>query len=232
MDVPRPFPRKSFRPLWLPLALVAVAAVALWAGSKEYMPPHVYHAKTYPAVDAHAKEQFAIAADPYDMPDKAAATFRVEYRKHGILPVFMLFSNDGDKPISLADMSIDLVTVDNTKLMPLKEGDIFRRISEQRQRPDQGGGGVHLPIPGRKKSKGLNAAIIDEVEAAMLRARAVEPHATQAGFVFFDVSGIQNPLAGAHLYVNNLVRSDGQELFYFDIPMEKYLTYQPDKTQP
>ena len=61
----------------------------------------------------------------------------------------------------------------------------------------------------------------------MFRAKAVEPHGTQAGFLFFDVEGIRNPLAGAKLYITGLRDGNGQELLYFEIPMEKYLTYKP-----
>jgi hypothetical protein len=42
--------------------------------------------------------------------------------------------------------------------------------------------------------------------------------------VFFDVSGISTPLAGAHLYLMGLRDGKGNDLMYFDIPMEKYLS--------
>jgi hypothetical protein len=34
-------------------------------------------------------------------------------------------------------------------------------------------------------------------------------------------------MAGAHLYVTGVLDSQGQELMYFEIPLEKYLTYRP-----
>ena len=57
----------------------------------------------------------------------------------------------------------------------------------------------------------------------------MEPHATRGGFLFFDVEGIDDPLAGAHLYVSGLRNSQGQELIFFDIPLEKYLEHAPVK---
>jgi hypothetical protein len=66
-----------------------------------------------------------------------------------------------------------------------------------------------------------------EIESSRFLAKAVEPHATQAGFLFFDVQGIENPLHGARLYVSGIRTSEGQELMYFEVPLEKYLTYQP-----
>ena len=50
----------------------------------------------------------------------------------------------------------------------------------------------------------------------------------QASGLFFDVSGLSTPEAGAHILFTGL-KSGGKELFYFDIPLEKYLTYQPLK---
>jgi hypothetical protein len=51
----------------------------------------------------------------------------------------------------------------------------------------------------------------------------VEAHATQAGFLFFDVEGIDDPLAGAHLYISGVRNGQGQELIFFDISLEGYL---------
>ena len=60
-------------------------------------------------------------------------------------------------------------------------------------------------------------------------ARAVEPHANQAGFMYFDVQGLDNPLAGAKLEITGIMDAKGNELFFFEIPMEKYLGYSPIK---
>jgi hypothetical protein len=61
----------------------------------------------------------------------------------------------------------------------------------------------------------------------MFKVKAVEPHATRAGFMFFDVSGLENPLAGAALYITGVRDNNGHDLMYFEIPMEKYLSAQP-----
>jgi hypothetical protein len=66
-----------------------------------------------------------------------------------------------------------------------------------------------------------------EIESLRFLAKAVEPHNTQAGFLFFDVQDIENPMHGARLYVSGIRTSDGQELMFFEIPLEKYLTYKP-----
>ena len=46
---------------------------------------------------------------------------------------------------------------------------------------------------------------------------------------FQELGRQQNPLAGANLYLSGIRNSKGTELIYFEIPMEKYLSYTPPK---
>jgi hypothetical protein len=198
------------------LALLVVLCAAGYA-AKSYVPPKAYSAKTSPAHDEHADEKVTIAADPYDMPDKAAAVFNLDYRDKGMLPVYLIITNDGDQPISLVDMKVQMVTANRTKISPANQDDLMRRFSRVKRRGDEPS---KLPIPLPKEGR-------SEIEQAPFMAKAVEPHSTLAGFLFFDVSGISQPLAGAHLYVLNVRNAAGQDLMFFDIPMEKYLSYRP-----
>lgn len=208
-------------------AILLLAAIVAFAGEKNFNPPRAYHANTYPARDAQPLEKVVIAADPYDMPDKAAPVFVVDYRKAGFLPIHLIISNDGDKPITFTDLKVELVTVDRVKIAPATPDDIYRRIARLKSRPgDQPKVQVPIPIPRRPKGS-ISPEAQEEIAAAKFLAKAVEPHATQAGFLFFDVADIPNPLAGARLFVSGIVNDDGQELIYFEISMEKYLGYKP-----
>jgi hypothetical protein len=180
--------------------------------------PTPHPAKTYPAHEEHSDEGVTVAFDPYDMADKASI-FSVHYGEVGILPVFVVISNDGDQPISLAEMKAEYVTVDRTKISPATTEDLYRRLAH----PEAGT--KPSPIPWPKKPKGaVSKQAQEEIENAQFAARAVEPHGTQAGFMFFDVVGVSTPLAGGHIYLTGLRDARGQELFYFDVPMEKYLS--------
>jgi hypothetical protein len=76
----------------------------------------------------------------------------------------------------------------------------------------------------------VNRKTWDEIEQAQFAAEAVEPHSTVRGFLFFDIEDISNPLAGASFYLMGVRDSKGNELMYFEIPMEKYLSApQPKK---
>jgi hypothetical protein len=64
---------------------------------------------------------------------------------------------------------------------------------------------------------------MDEIESSQFAAKAVEPHGTQSGFLFFDVGGISSPLAGANIDITGIADAKGNELMYFEIPVDKYL---------
>jgi hypothetical protein len=205
---------------------VSVLLCALAFAAKEYTAPKAYPAKTYPARDAHDNEKVTIAADPYDMPDKASTIFNLDYRDKGLLPVYLIITNDGDQPIALTDMKVQLVTADRSKISAADADDLYRKFARVKRRGDEPRINP-LPLPRRGSEAGIPKEGLSELQNAPFVAKAVEPHSTQAGFVFFDVGGISQPLAGAHLYVMKVLDANGQELMFFDIPMEKYLSYRP-----
>lgn len=215
----------GFRSVCAALALAVTLCIGALA-AKTYSAPKAYDARTYPAHDDHPNEKVTIAADPYDMPDKASAVFNLDYRERGMLPVYLIVTNNGDQPISLVDMKVQLVTANKSKISPANRDDLMRRFSRIKRRGDEPSR-LPIPLPRKSADAGVPKDGRDEIDNAPFMAKAVEPHATQAGFVFFDVEGISQPLAGAHLYILNLHDAGGQDLMYFDIPMEKYLTYRP-----
>jgi hypothetical protein len=201
--------------------------VLLFAGEKGFERPRTFPAQSYPAHDENTLAKVAVAADPYDLGDKQAIFTHVNWSDAGFLPVNLIITNDGDRPVSLVTMKVELVTVRRTRLLPAQPEDIYRRITHMRNVTNEPSRNP-LPFPRKKGTKGgLSQEARDEIESARFLAQAVEPHASQAGFFYFDVQGIRDPLAGAKLYVSGLRDADGRELMFFEIPMEKYLTYQP-----
>ena len=204
------------------LLLLATLAIA----GKQYMAPKAFPARTYPARDEHPDEKITIAADPYDNPEKAKI-FTINFADHGFLPIFFIVTNDGDQPVSISNMRIKLITGNRSKLTPIDSDDLYRRLSNPQAKTSTN---IPLPFP-RKVKGGVTKQQMDEIESSQFAARAVEPHATQAGFLFFDVTGISTPLAGAHFYLTGVRDANGSELMYFEIPLEKYLSA-PPPTKP
>lgn len=212
----------SFASLSLPRKIAGVSVLLLSSivclGGKHFVMPSAQPAKTYPAHDEHPSEGVTVALDPYDMADKASI-FSVHYSDVGLMPIFLVITNDGNQPVSLSGMKAELITADRTKIPPATEDDIYRRIA----RPP--GNISQNPLPWPKKAKGsVSKDAMEEVQNAQFAARAVEPHSTQSGFMFFDVSGISAPLAGANFYLTGVHDAKGNELMYFEVPLEKYLS--------
>ena len=160
-------------------------------------------------------DKVAIAADPYDTPDKAKI-FSINFHEHGLLPIFFIVTNDGDQPLSIANMQVTLTTANRSKLTPIASEDIFRRLSNPHQTQP-----IPIPIP-QKKVKGLiSQKERDEVESSQFVAKAVEPHTTQSGFFFFDVDDVTAPVEGAHLFITGVNDAKGTELMYFEIVLAK-----------
>jgi hypothetical protein len=214
--------------------VAAIATFVLLFGlgamaAKDFAMPSAKPARTYPAHDEHAQEKVTIAVDPYDMGDKAQI-FSTDFRSHGYLPVFLVVTNDGDQPVSLSGMKAELITVKRAKLTPATNDDLMRRMSHPA--PKTGPSPLPIPLPGSKVKGAVSSKTREEIEQAQFGARAVEPHSTAAGFLFFDVSDIPSPaLAGANFYLTGVRDAGGSELMYFEIAMEKYLSA-PEAKKP
>lgn len=183
--------------------------------------PEAQPARSYPAHDDHPMEKVVVAVDPYDIEDKASI-FSVNYRNAGYMPVFFVITNDGDQPVSLVGMKPQLNTKDRSKLLPSTTEDLARRLSHpsRSDRPNP----LPIPLPRKEVKGGISRKTWDEIEQAQFAAKAVEPHSTARGFLFFDIADISNPLPGARFFLMGVQDAKGNELMYFEIPMEKYLS--------
>jgi len=198
-------------------ALCLTLFVPVVLASKNFVKPEAKSAINYPAHDFHRDEKVAIAADPYDTAVKSKI-FSIDFSQRGLLPVFFIVTNDGDQPVSIANMEVTLITANHSKLTPLGTDDLYRHLSnpQAQTRPN--------PIPLPRKVKGtLSKKEMDEIESSQFAARAVEPHSTQSGFMFFDIGGIGSPLQGSNIDITGVSDAKGNELMYFEIAMEKYL---------
>jgi hypothetical protein len=194
---------------------IALAVPLLWA-AKEFSMPKVQPALSYAAHDHHRAENVTVGIEPYDTPVKAKI-FVVNYREHGLLPVLLVITNDSEQPVELSNMKAQLVTANRVKLSPATTDDIYRRITHVRPR------GTSFPLPLPKTKGGVNTKEYNEIDGALFRAKAVEPRASQAGFLFFDISDVPDPLVGASFYLTGVRDSAGNELMYFEVSLDKYL---------
>jgi len=195
--------------------------LALPAMATDHTPPPVEPATSYPAVEIHQQEHVAIAVEPYDTREKASI-FRVDYLGHDVMPIKLIVTNLGGRPISLIDARILFETANGDRIRAAEPEDVERMMT----RKEREGSRIPLPAPLppiHVKPKGSIKEIEEDFNTFEYSALAVEPHTTRAGFLFYDVSGLTNPLVGAKLYLHDLRDADGKQLFYFEIPFSKYL---------
>ena len=208
---------RACRILSIALVCLLIAATSLWA-YKDFVMPKAENAGTYPSKDSHPEEKITAAVDLYNAAPKDD-NFVTNYAQEGILPVFLVITNDGNKPISVNKMQAQLVTSGRAKLDALSAEDIMRRVAHVNvSSTNPGGRTTPFPIPGGNKNKKAQQQA-EEVNRARFSAFAVEPHTTQAGFLFFDIDGVRNPVQGAHIYLTGMRDAGGTELMYFDIPV-------------
>jgi len=209
----------SRRPVFRYIATLSIvfSSVALWA-SKDFVPPKASNANTYACKDAHPTEHVTAALDVYNTPSKTDI-FITHFSEEGILPVFLVITNDGDQPVTVNNMQAELVTARRNKLEALEVDDVLRRVAHIKGNSTNPNPHVGpIPLPGGVKNKKAQQQY-DELTRAKFTAAAVEPHSTQSGFLFFDVQGVGQPVDGAHIYLTRIRDSNGNELMYFEIPL-------------
>lgn len=204
------------------LSFLLLASTAAFAAlPSDHTPPAVQPATDFAAVEVHADEKLAIAAEPYDTKEKMTL-FRVDYISHGVLPVRLIVTNNGDKPISLRDARILFIPSTGDRIQAADPEDVERLMT----RKEKEGGKIPLPGPLPSihlKPKASNREIEQDFDTFEFQALVIEPHTTRAGFLFYDISGLIRPLQGGLLHLHKIRAADGKELFFFEIPFDKYL---------
>ena len=200
---------------FLSLALLPAAHAA------DHTPPPVQPATDFAAVEVHADEKLAIAAEPYDT-TKKMTLFRVDYLAHGVMPIRLIVTNNSDRPISLRDARILFITPNGDRIQASEPEDVERLMTRKERE------GSKVPLPGplpsiHLKGKATDKDIESDFDTFEFQALIIEPHTTRAGFLFYDVSGLTRPLIGALLNLHTIKDADGKDLFYFEIPFDKYL---------
>ena len=191
------------------------------AFAADHKVPPVQPATEFAAVETHKDEKVSIAVEPYDTREKTSI-FRIDYLAHGVMPIRLIVTNNGDTPISLREARILFETPDGERINAAEPEDV-ERLMTRRQRE---GSKIPLPMPLppiHTKGKGNYKDIEADFNTFEYSALTVEAHCTRAGFLFYDVNGLGDPLKGSSMLIRKILNAEGQELFYFEIPFEKYL---------
>ncbi len=205
------------------LTAATLLAATLPAHAADKLPPPK-PASTYPASETHPDEHLTIAADPCDDPH-LCGFFRLPYLQHGLLPIRVIFTNDGDRALSLDDARIQFISANDDTIPAATEDEINRRIftfhSTQPIRIPL------IPIPIHRTP--VDKKITQDDNDFGFSGTVVNAHSTLAGYLFYDIKNLDDPaLRHAQLYVKMIHTLDGkQQLFAFTIPFDKWLDAQP-----
>ena len=195
---------------------VAILPVGTWWPKTKILFRRAPRTRTpIPAKTRIPAEKVTAAIDLYNTSPKDNI-FITPYNQEGILPVFLIISNDGDQPITVNNMEVQLVTGRRAKLDGLTTDDVFRRVAHISGSSDAPVRVGPIPLSGNKNKKAQKE--YEEIQNAKFEAQAVEPHTTKSGFIFFDVEDVKQPLEGAHIYLTGVRDAGGSELMYFEIP--------------
>jgi hypothetical protein len=203
-------------------SIAALAATLLLpAFARDFAMPKLVPATTMAARDTHPLEKLTVGADVYDTAAKAAL-FHPAMLEHSVLPVLVVFTNDGDQAVDLSHAHFQLVTRDRAKADPYSLDDLRRTFTAIRAPGSRTQDKLPIPLPGKNKAHGgLSPKDRDELEHAAFAARAVEAHSSQQGFLFFDVGDLADPTQGARLFATGINDAKGTELMYFEVSLGK-----------
>jgi hypothetical protein len=206
------------------LALLCLVPSTIHAADHKSAPP-AKPAAEYAANDTHPNEHVTIAAEPCDDP-RLCNFFRLPYIEHGLLPVRVVITNDGDHALALDDARMQFISANNDKIPAATEDDIDRRIFTLKSTQP-----IHIPlVPIPIKRTPVDKKVTQDDNDFGFQGTVVNAHSTLAGYLFYDIQGLDEPaLKNAELYVKMVHTLDGkQELFAFTIPFDKWLAANPD----
>ncbi|HEV2578860.1 MAG TPA: hypothetical protein VGU25_16770 [Acidobacteriaceae bacterium] len=177
--------------LRLLITLILAAPLAAHADKPRKAPPPLPAAQ-YPAHDTH--EQITIAADPGDTKETAPHT-RLDYLGHGFMPIRIIVTNDSSQPLSLDDARILFVAANDTEENAATPEELDRGIWPARKQEIPT---TPIPIIIHKKPKPVDNQIrLDDADFGF-KTSTIAPHATEAGWLYYDVRDLgQDELKGA-----------------------------------
>jgi hypothetical protein len=198
----------------LPLLLLPAAHAEK---ARKPVPPQP--ASTYACNDTH--QRVTIAAEPGDIRDTRPDT-RLDYYAHNLLPIRVIVTNDADKAVTLDDARIHFITATNAIIPAATLDDLQRRMFTLK-----GATGkkvplpLPIPIPVTTGKKNVDKKILDDDTDFGFQTTTVAPHATVAGYLYYDMQDVDPPMLNNATLELRKVRFDGDSGYIdsFEIPL-------------
>lgn len=174
------------------LALAASLTIPAHADKPRKVPPPLA-ADKYPFHETHVNEHVTIAAEPCDSKDNLPNT-RLDYFHHGFLPIRVIVTNDSDQAVTLDDARILFVPADNGASNAATDDELQRRLFSRKSAQ-----GKTIPMPPPIPSIHLHhdpvdKQILEDADDFGFKTTTVAPHTTAAGFLYYDVRNVDDPV--------------------------------------
>jgi hypothetical protein len=205
------------------LSLIAAASLtfALVTPSpaeKPRKPISPQSAQDYAMHDTHDQERVTIAAEPCTSKETIPNT-RLDYLGHDLLPIRVIVTNDSEFALTLDDARIHFISGDNTVIAAATDDELQRRLftlsGSKSKIP------LPAPLPSITVHHDINKKIVDDENDFGFQTTTIKPHTTVAGYLFYDMQGLDRPfLAHATLELRKVrFSASNQALDSFEIPL-------------
>lgn len=200
--------------------LLAVFLAAPFLAAKD-PPPQIrpQPAATYPAKDGH--DDVIVAVVPYDTEEKSKAVFgKYDPLKAGVLPVYLVISNNSKDVVRLDKWTVELIAADRQRAEPTPAGTVSLMLRGKKMPRSMDPPRGPLPRLPERYNTDDEAALLSREFALKM----VPPGDTVGGFLFFDTGRRTHVVRGAKLYLTHITwGSTGKEMLYFEIKLEDAL---------
>jgi hypothetical protein len=207
------------RTLGFTFAALTLAFPLTMQGEKPRVPPPPLGAAQYSMHETHANEKVTIAAEPGDVKDARPNT-RMDYYGREMLPIRVIVTNDSDQDLTLDDARIHFIAGDNTTIPAATDEELQRRLVGLK---DAMGKKIPLPLPLPPITvhKNVDKKILQDLDDFGFKTTTVKAHATVAGYLFYDMQGLDRPVLEKATLELRKVRwtSSQQALDSFEIPL-------------
>jgi hypothetical protein len=175
-------------------------------------------AAQYPMHVQH--DGITIAAEPGDTKEARPDT-RLDYFAHGLMPIRVIVTNDSTEPVNLDDARIHFIAGDDTVVPAATPDDMERKFFTMKSATGTKIP-LGLPIPITVGKKDFEKKIKQDDDDFGFKTTTIAPHATVAGYLYYDVDGLPSPpLAKAYLQLRQVRFATSRRVIEnFEIPLQ------------
>ena len=169
--------------------------------------------------DTHDQERVTIAAEPCDTKETRPNT-RLNYFDHDMMPIRIIVTNDSEFALTLDDARIHFIAADGSIVPAATDDDLQRRMVTSKS--SQGSKiPLPLPLPPITIHHNIDKKIVDDESDFGFQTTTIKPHTTVAGYLFYDMQGLDPPVLSKATLELRKVRfaASNQALDSFEIPL-------------